>query len=144
MLLICPYCLEFQIARVSAAKTNMKFWQLTVRMKLMFVRKRWCDGRRRITGLSAIYGELVLVSCHLRLEGGDVHQEFLGKFESGNLSRDNFSREIGRSRLLESQLRTGKSCAEFPPQGQAREARRLSLGPEISCARFLLREIRQQ
>ena len=25
MLLICPYCLKFQIARVKAAKTNMKF-----------------------------------------------------------------------------------------------------------------------
>ena len=30
MLLMCPYCLKFQIARVQAAKTNMTFWKLTV------------------------------------------------------------------------------------------------------------------
>ena len=29
-LLMCPYCLKFQIARVWAAKTNMKLWKLTV------------------------------------------------------------------------------------------------------------------
>ena len=27
---MCPYCLEFQIARVYAAKANMTFWKLTV------------------------------------------------------------------------------------------------------------------
>ena len=33
MLLICPYCLKFQIARVSAAKTNLRFenWPYTLR-----------------------------------------------------------------------------------------------------------------
>ena len=31
MLLICLYCLKFQIARVQAAKTNMNLWKLTVR-----------------------------------------------------------------------------------------------------------------
>ena len=30
MLLMCPCCLKFQIARVSAAKTNLKFWKLAV------------------------------------------------------------------------------------------------------------------
>ena len=33
-LLICPYCLKFQFARVYAAKTNMKFWKLTVKHRL--------------------------------------------------------------------------------------------------------------
>ena len=29
---MCPCCLEFQIARVYAAKTNLKFGQLTVQL----------------------------------------------------------------------------------------------------------------
>ena len=50
MLPICPYCLEFQIARVSAAKTNMKFWKLTV---CLFVDFLFVDTlHRNVTGIS--------------------------------------------------------------------------------------------
>ena len=34
MSLMCPYCLRFQIARVQAARTNLKSWKLTVAEEL--------------------------------------------------------------------------------------------------------------
>ena len=44
MLLICPYCLKFQIARVWAAKTNLKFWKLTVWFSYSITRCWFCKS----------------------------------------------------------------------------------------------------